>query len=197
MSEIALPFGLGRSAVNGTSTEELTDADIRLIRRIFGNFNVVFREAPDFFAALMSLIEVSGIQIPISQVPGYQQTTAKAARVSTGSRETTSSTTPTALSTAGPTVTELPAGQYAVVFGCDFFSTAGAGALMGVKVNSTEPTATDAILTGTTVVVPGAAGLLVTLTADNNTLEGRYWVAAADTGSFNRRFLIALRYANP
>lgn len=143
---------------------------------------------------------------PISQVFGFTQFTATPA-TSILTAETTVSTTYTDLATVGPTLTGLADGNYAIFFGAFLHNdTAGGGAVMSVKVNSTEasdndftsvfPAGSSAYPTGGTCV----SRVIFKALSNNgsNTLTCRYREAAPATGTakFSNRWLAALKYSN-
>jgi hypothetical protein len=132
----------------------------------------------EFKGWLPEWIGQSGIDIPISQVIGFSQFTAQtAARIITSEGRTSS--TYGDLATVGPTLTDLPDGQYLVLFGTGAaVTTVATTAVMNVQINSTVLAAT---LNNSGV----------------NTLTAKYRSGDNATNSqFLNRWLIALKYSN-
>jgi hypothetical protein len=142
--------------------------------------------------------------VPIQQVLGFSQFLAQ--RVFVSAFETTTSTSFTNLTTAGPSITGLSDGKYliitsalinvgptgadAVAFMAPSANGAAAdetqGALMENSTTSGHPRAT---LFGATLMTLNAGG--------NNTVTAKYKTSLASTyGGFQYRSLIALKYAN-
>lgn len=66
----------------GHAADEPSDADKAQMRRMFAhNPNLIEQEAPAWIAWLVSRLEVAGLQIPISQVPGYSRVSLPAGSV--------------------------------------------------------------------------------------------------------------------
>jgi hypothetical protein len=137
-----------------------------------------------------------GIDVPISQITGFSGFTAQAAtRISVS--EGTGSATYVDLATVGPTLTGLPDGQYAVFVGAAAVTTSGVCFMAIAENGAAASDSQSAQFATTTGGVSGAAAYLTTLNnGGNNTLEAKYRTTAG-TGTFNHRWLIALKYANP
>lgn len=136
---------------------------------------------------------------PISQVFGFTQFVPQQAIIITGGTSlTTTSTSPTDLSTPGPTLSNLADGNYLIWFGANISNATSTTSYMGVKVNATEPVAADAATNiGVTTGTP-FCGMTITKALSNggsNTLKGRYWVDAG-TGGYQRCWIAALKYSN-
>lgn len=173
--------------------EPLTDFD----RRVYASLAKAGQWLPkDFLSYMVEYLSINQPLVPIGQVVGFSQYTAQAApQINTS--QSTSSTTPTDLATAGPTLTGLPSGKYVVWFGAAAdTSPVNSEAYMGVKANSTEPTTSDAAVTFSANRIMVSRAHTFTLTNSNNTLLARYWAASAGTGTWQNRWMLALRYAN-
>lgn len=134
---------------------------------------------------------------PISQVFGFSQFTANAA-TTIQTNESTTSVFPTYvdLATVGPTLTGLADGKYVIFWGAGTFtSVAGNDTLCGPSVNGGAVLG-NARNGGTNSV--SVTGVVVTDLSNggSNSITIKYCVAAAATGSFFGRWLIALRYGN-
>jgi hypothetical protein len=140
-------------------------------------------------------ITQAGIDIPIGQVIGFPGFTAQAAtRISVS--EGTGSASYTDLATVGPTLTGLADGQYVVFFGAAAVTTSGVCFMAIAENGAAASDSQSAQFATTTGGVSGAAAYLTTLAAaGNNSLEAKYRTTAG-TGTFNHRWLIALKYAN-
>jgi len=158
----------------------------------------IFGVSADFLGQFRTWLEQNPPAIPVSQIVGFSQFTAQANSVAT--RESTISTTYVNLTTAGPSLSGLPDGQYLFLFGCDAFnSVAGNQLTMSIKVNSTAAADSDATLAdapAATYKVCLMRAVTKTLAnGGNNTITCQYRVSSG-TGSFENRWLIALRFAN-
>jgi hypothetical protein len=129
-----------------------------------------------------------GIDVPISQITGFSGFTAQAAtRISVS--EGTGSATYVDLATVGPTLTGL--------FGAAAVTTSGVCFMAIAENGAAASDSQSAQFATTTGGVSGAAAYLTTLSnGGNNSLEAKYRTTAG-TGTFNHRWLIALKYANP
>lgn len=151
--------------------------------------------SPEFLAQIGAYLALN--PLPITQVPGFALFTARAAPT-IAADQSTASTSPTSLSTAGPTLTSLSNGLYLMLFGAsgDIVGGGNPTGYMGIKVNSTEPTSAAALYFDSASRAPGAFIALATLSAGNNTLLARYWTSGTGTVECKNRWLVVLRYAN-
>ncbi len=133
---------------------------------------------------------------PISQVFGFTQYTANAA-TKINTTEATSSGSYTDLATAGPSLTNLPDGNYLILLGCQMTcSFAGAGAFMSFSVNGTTASDNDGCATGDdNFSSVSVASIKALSNKGSNTLTAKYR-AGTGTATFATRWLIALRYSN-
>ena len=165
-----------------------------------GQIPVVTSILKDFSAEalgeLRTWLEQNPPSIPVTQILGFTQFTVQQATPIITS-ETTTSATFTDLATVGPSITGLPDGKYVILFGSALSASAGANAIMGIKINSTEATTADpTVQTNGTALTSAATAMVKTLSnGGNNTLTARY--ESSGTGTFAIRWLIAIRYANP
>jgi hypothetical protein len=153
----------------------------------------------EFKGWLPEWIGQSGIDIPISQVIGFSQFTAQtAARIITSEGRTSS--TYGDLATVGPTLTDLPDGQYLVLFGTGAaVTTVATTAVMNVQINSTVLANDDnAAFHGATTSTSVMGAFTATLNNSGvNTLTAKYRSGDNATNSqFLNRWLIALKYSN-
>lgn len=155
-------------------------------------------QIPDaWLGQVYAYLQQHPIPTPISQIQGFSGYTIQAAPT-INADESTTSTTPANLTTAGPTLTNIANGRYVVFFGASASITGGVGnpsGYMGVKVNSTEPSTGDALILDSASRVPGVFIILVNLTAAPNTLLARYWVDSG-TGNYKHRWMLLLRYSS-
>lgn len=145
-------------------------------------------------------LEMHPPAIGIGQVLGFNQFTAQAAPYIPTAQSRTSST-PGDLGTVGPEITNLPDGQYLVVFGCALeVASEGAGksAVMTFAINGTADSANDHILNANINFVSAAAIRAKTVeNGGNNTITAKYFSQDnATAATFADRWLIALKYAN-
>lgn len=166
----------------------------------------IFDFSAEALGQLKVWLEQSGLNLPISNIVGFQQFTVQQA-TSILTAETTASDTYTNLATTGPTITGLPDGKYAVFYGAfGHNSTVGGGAVMSVKLNSAEAIDADAlsVFPASSIAYPAggvaASRVIFTTLANggNNTLLARYRRGnAIGTAQYSTRWMAALRYANP
>jgi hypothetical protein len=155
--------------------------------------------SPQALGEIRAFLETSGFALPISQIVGFQQFTAKS-DVDNGAATIASATYgDPATGDAGPSLSGLPDGSYVVLYGALAWDSSGGGGTtyMSLKVNGTEATDADAVST-----TANANGISVMRTvvktlsnAGDSTLTLRYKMSVG-TGRWDNRFLIALRYAN-
>jgi hypothetical protein len=137
-------------------------------------------------------------QIPVSQISGFTQFTAKSATVFDAS--STTSFTYVDLSPSGPTLTGVADGSYIFWFGCTIEEDANVQGLMSLSFNGSTPFDFDGIY----AYVEGTAGDAVVMSISralsrsianggNNTIQAKYKSTVGGTVNFMRRWLIALR----
>ena len=168
-----------------------SDTAIPLVKNIFG-------VSSDFLGELKTWLEQNPPAIPITSVLGFNQFLASGAtRINTS--QTRTSATYGDLATVGPTITGLSDGKYVVLYGAALSMNAGGPAFMGLAVNGTNPSDDNEALQGaaTNFGVSAMTAVLKTLNnGGNNTLKAVYRSDGVNTATFNRRWLIALRYSN-
>ena len=143
---------------------------------------------------LRTWLEQNPPAITIQSIVGYSQTTPQSA-TDVVPNETTTSLTFTDLATAGPTLTNLPDGNYLFIWGAAMTQSSSAG-YMGLKINSTEATDNESAVNGAASIIPGARALVKRLSnGGNNTVTCRYRVDGG-TGGWQRRWLHAIRVSN-
>jgi hypothetical protein len=150
--------------------------------------------AKDFLGYMVDYLSINQPLVPIGQIVGFTGFTASYANVETA--ETTTSTSYTDLATSGPTVTNLPPGQYVILHGAYIrATTASQAGAMSFSINGAA--AVDDDLAGVTYVenISAMRGSFETLTEEINTITAKYRVTGG-TGEFARRWLIALKTAN-
>lgn len=157
----------------------------------------IFQVSDKFLGGLRLWLEMNPPATPIASILGFAQTTAKPATTISTS-ETTTSTTYADLATTGPTLSGLPDGKYLFLFsGFVTNSLAGNGSLMALSVNGATPADDDSAAMNGTSGTTVTGFLIATLAnAGNSTVTAKYRVGGG-TGTFQRRKLVAFRYANP
>lgn len=156
--------------------------------------NSIFDFSAEALGQLRTWLEQNPPSVSIENIIGFSQFTVQSADDVVPS-ESTSSTTFTDLATAGPTIAGLSDGKYLFVFGAATIQTSSAG-YMGLKINSTEAISNECAVNSATQIVPGARALVKTLSSGgNNTVTCRYRVDGG-SGSWQRRWLHALRVSN-
>lgn len=172
----------------------LTEKERQQVERFFGDptiFPAIFR------SWLVAYIEANPPLLPISQITGFSQFTAKYATVQSVTGENTTSTTYTNLTTTGPELTGLPDGLYLVLHGCvSHTSVAGSQARQSISVNGVTAVDDDATQCGVANNQSVMTAVIKTLDAGDNTILCKYRCEGGAAGEFSYRFLIALKYAN-
>ncbi len=157
--------------------------------------NSIFDFSDQALGELTNYISQSGLNIPISNIIGFQQFTAQTAPFIM-TAETTASAAYTNLATVGPSITGIPAGKYIVFFGSVANnSAAGNRTFMSLQVNSTAAVDDDSCEMTSATHESIMIVVAKTLPLDNNTLTAKYRVTAG-TGNYFNRWMLALRYAN-
>lgn len=158
----------------------------------------IFDVSAKFLAEFRLWLEQNPPAIGIKNILGFSQFTAQAASP-VATQETTSSTAYVDLATVGPTLTNLPDGQYIIVFGCAAANnTAGIGSRMSVQVNGTAAVDADNCLMSGAENSGLARVVVKTLNnSGNNTVTAKYRCGnAAATAFFQVRWLVALKFTN-
>lgn len=175
----------------------LTDFDYK----VYGALSKIVGKgflAKDFLGYMVDYLALNQPQVPIGQVFGFSQYTAQLDQILTGATADTTSTSYTDLSTAGPTLTGLPDGQYLILFGAKIKNTTGAGnhSWMSFQPNATTALDADAIDVEVADFGAFARATLKTLSNDgNNTVTCKYRVGSG-TGRYGTCWIAALKYAN-
>lgn len=167
-------------------------------RQVFESLQKVLDIPGAFKEYMAQYMALNQPPISIQSVIGFTQFTATSA-TQIATSESTASTSPTDLTTSGPTLTGLPDGVYIAWWGADAVtSPAGSEAYMGLKANTTEPDTSNSAVTFSNSISSVARAHQFTLDGGgNNTLLARYWAASAGTGTWRNRWLLALKIANP
>ena len=183
-----------------TGPDPMVERDRELARRLLKPINI----PADFLAYIVDYLAVNIPQIPIGQVIGFEKYKGTTTTVIQATpilvEETTTSTTFTDLATGGPTLTALDKGQYVILYGALMKNSVGdlQAASIAPQVNAIAPTDPDDILsTRTTNRVGVAKGLYKNITTSANTIKMKYRTHSGSTGTFDDRWLIALRIGNP
>lgn len=169
-----------------------------------GQIPVITSILKDFSAEalgeLRTWLEQNPPAVTISSIIGFEQFTVQVGTY-VATQETTTSTTFTNLATVGPSLPELPNGQYIFAFGAIAFTDTALGfaARMSIDINGAGASTSDAC--ATTIASPGLTSIsritTATLSAGNNTVTAKYLSDNnAHTMTFGNRWLIALKYAN-
>ncbi len=170
----------------------LTPDDIRRLRQmILGDptdFGSTFKDWVPNWVALY------GLETPISQVAGFARFTPQVADTIITS-ETTASTSYADLATVGPSITGLSDGSYMVIYShTSSNNTGGFTAFMSISVDGVAASDDDMAL-ATQVGSTAIQVTFVTLTGGNHSIVAKYRVNGG-TGTFGRRRLAAIKYAN-
>lgn len=158
----------------------------------------------EFYRHILDYITLNIPLIPIGQIVGFEQFTAKVA-TQIATKQTRTVQTWGNLTTTGPELTGLPDGKYVIAFGCTAYNdTANGSAEMCYQANSVTVENDQKCLTffnqdfGTSIMRLSA----VTLSnGGNNTVTAKYQCSgtggsAVGTANFQNRWMIALRYSN-
>jgi len=152
---------------------------------------------PEWKAWLVSYLEANPPVLPISQIHGFQAFAMHHAEVSPNQTYGGPVDTFQDLATVGPTLTELPAGSYILIFGCNYDASGGATGMMAPSINGAAADANDACL-----IVPVNVerfNLMRAIAKDlpdpSNTITMKYLCSQIGP-AFQLRWLIALKYAN-
>lgn len=162
--------------------------------------NSIHDFAPQALGDIRAYLEGSGFALPISQVVGFQQFSAKSS-VTNGQSERNSATygDPNVSGVAGPSITGLPDGSYVLIYGALAWDSSGGGGTtyMSPKLNSTEAVDGDSVnTTANTSGISVCRAIVATLqNGGNNSVTLRYKMTVG-TGRWDNRFIVALRYAN-
>jgi hypothetical protein len=145
---------------------------------------------------MIDRVAVAGFSLPIGQVIGFHQFTMQAATEIQTSQSTTSGTY-TDLATVGPTLSNLPDGQYVFFFGATVTSgTSGISVYMGLQLNATTPGSATQLISTSAQTLQATRVSIGTLTEGANTVTAKYRTDLAATGTFSNRYLYALKVAN-
>jgi hypothetical protein len=150
---------------------------------------------PKFRSWLIDFIAVNIPQIPISQIVGFTQFTAKSSTVLTTDEITSTSYVDAA--TVGPQIEGLSDGSYVMFYGFQLGEVSNlTSALMSPSINAATPSDDDAARTRS-IQSGTARGVLKTLAGGgNNTVKMQYKRVGGSDGDFERRWLIVLKVGN-
>ena len=154
---------------------------------------------PQFKSWLTEHMSINMQPVPASLVRGGQSTTVVQAQVLTS--EATTSTTYTALATAGPSVSDLADGNYLIWFGFRSQPPNNTVALMALEVNGAAASDNDAVsvANGATGAADMSSSRAISKTLannNNNTITAKYRVTAANSTSFQNRWMVVMRVGN-
>lgn len=152
-------------------------------------------------SAIPGYLEVNPPTLPITQITGFTQFTPNSsAEAASGTTNSTAYTATLSGATDGvPSFSDLPDGQYVLVFGAVIADAGGGGAYMSPAVNSTSATDANGVFaeTTTTVKIPGSRMITATLNnKGSNTITSNYRSVGGGTVSFRNRWMVAIKYAN-
>lgn len=176
---------------------QTTTEDVALMQRVFqaAAQNPLMLPA-DFMAYLFDYIQTSRLQVPIGQVFGFSQFTANVAPFIVAT-EATTATSYGDLATVGPVLTGIPDGKYLLLYGSQAYTTGGAVAFMSVQVNSTAAGDDDSAASTTGAAHSVMMTKIASLSNGSNTITAKYReLTAGQTATFQRRWLVALKFAN-
>lgn len=159
----------------------------------------IYQCSPEFLSQLKLWIEQAGIAIPVNQLVGFSGFQAQQAAVNTS--EGTTSLTYTDLATVGPSLTGLRPGSYVFLYGAQ--ATGGASAdtqWMALNIDGTAPSDSEAYIAAINGQIDQGAMVVTKTLANTNqngaTVKAQYRVSGgANTQFWNRRWLVALKYA--
>lgn len=178
--------------------EELTEGEMKLLKKLLSNWLLI----PDAFKVAAADYVSQNSLLPISQVQGFTQFVAQSDKILDGTNATTTSTTYTDLSTVGPQLTGLAAGQYLFFYGfTGGGTTGGLITYASLSFNGGSPSASDFAEVfsgpGPSVGSYSVMGLTPkTLTGSNNTVKMQYKTSGG-TSSYANCWLTSLRVGNP
>jgi hypothetical protein len=136
---------------------------------------------------------------PISQVFGFNAFTFQPAPTILTSEATTSMAY-VDLATSGPTLTGLAAGQYAVFFGTQVDNGSGVTDTACVSVSINGSAASDLDSAVVTAISPSSATtmrlIFESFPTGGNTIKVQYRTVAGNQLAFQRRWLVAAKFAN-
>ena len=160
----------------------------------------IFDFSAEALGQLKLYLEQAGLAIGINQIVGFQQFTARYANVDTS--EATTSTTFTDLATVGPELTNLARGKYVVLYGVQALPSVTSPAIASVTTTSagvvTAAVDADSLVLGAlNSQQTTTRALTKTFTTDNSSIKVQYRSLDASSVSYQRRWIIVLRYANP
>ncbi len=148
--------------------------------------------SPMFLGDLMAWIEANPPKIPASQITGFNQYQPLAAPT-IATIQSTTSTTYTALTTAGPLLTAIEPATYLISFGCSAF---GANAArMNIMIDGVTLDPADTNYCSRDGSSPG--NISTTFQADvKSSLTARYLSTVGGSVSFGNRWLTATKMSN-
>lgn len=179
-------------------TQPVTDSDYALADKVVRALlaKPAGKTIDQLSSYILDYIQVNNLLLPISQIVGFSQFTAQIATPIT-TNETTGSTSYVDLTTTGPTLSGLSDGAYVFLFGAEAKnSTGGDGAVMSLSYNGSGALDSDSALVTDTNFATIVGFATATLTSGANTVTAKYRADVGGTANFQRRKLLALRYAN-
>lgn len=187
----------GSSVAAGEGNLELSDYERQLAQKLLRPETFLFID-DRIIGYLAERLVLAGLNLPITQVQGFEAFTARSELVQTD--ETTTSTAYTNLATTGPTLDGLPNGEYLILVGCFAKASGGAaeGARMSIEVNGAAAADADSCISSSTGDVSVMRPTLKTLSsANDNTVVAKYRSTdGGSTATFSERTLVALKYQN-
>lgn len=162
--------------------------------------NSIFDFSAEALGQLKLWLEQQGLNIPVSNILGFSQFTAKYANEdSEGHTTSTTYADPNVSGAAGPSLTGVSPGKYLLMFGgSGTTSSSGSVAMMSVQLNGAGATDTESVeinTVGTHASVSRA--IIKTVTAANSTIKLVMRSTGGNDIDFRYRWVLALRYANP
>lgn len=168
---------------------------------------------PQFRSWMLDYIAVNGLEIPISQVRGYENAVQKIVdktiqqfqstiytHTVSGALQGTTSSSYTDLATPGPTLSSLPDGSYLLWYGAYIDQDADVQSAMSLSINSASAVDLDAVkggvdgLSGDQVRMSISRAVAKTLSGGSNTITCKYKrITGSATPQWDNRWIIALR----
>lgn len=200
-----LPDGQTQSSQTGVTnfspgTQQTTQEDVALMQRVLeAAAQNPLMIPPDLMSYILDYIQTSRLIIPIGQVFGFSGFTFQAAPTIL-TNEATSLTAYGDLTTAGPLLTGIPDGSYAIFFGAQLTPTTPSQAVMSLGVTNIAAASDDDSVVVSAGSISSTRLVVKTLTGNaagvGNQLRAQYRSTGGESCSFSRRWLVAVKFAN-
>ena len=157
----------------------------------------IFDFSAEALGQLKVYLEQAGLNLPISNIVGFQQFTFQPA-TTINTSEATTSTSFTDLATVGPSIQGLSKGKYAIFFGCQGQPTSPSAGVMSFTVtNVAAANDDDSIVMSPGSNMSASRVVLKTLSVDGgNGVQAQYRSSNGDSCLLQKRWMIAAKYGN-